>query len=156
MSTSHGIPKGSLWGFHLKYFRPFWCSSLWALRWSGQLLTMGVRQVMRRLILWGLGFISPSTPALPPCPISLRSRLTLRPALMLAQFRFSLILLLGPLTGAAGVDTVVSYCQFDPSVLFLPLPSLLILGATFYSLKKCSTESGILAPQFRHIASPRR
>ena len=81
MSTPHGIPKGSLWGFHLRHFRSFWCSSPWTSRWSGQLPTTWVRQVMRRLILWGPVFISPLTPALLPSPILLRSRLTSRPAL---------------------------------------------------------------------------
>ena len=99
---------------------------------------------MRRLILWGLGFISSSTPTLPPSPISPRSRHTSIPALLLPQFRFSLILLSGPLTG--GVGSVVSCCQFDPSVLFSPLPSLLILGVTFYSLEECSTDKGYMLP----------
>ena len=101
---------------------------------------------MGRLVLWGLGFISPSTPALPPPPISPRSGLTLRPSLMLPQFRFSLIPLLGPLTRTAGAGSVVSCSQLSLSVFFLLLASLLILRAPFDPLKVCSTDEGYMLP----------
>ena len=101
---------------------------------------------MGRLVLWGPGFISPSTLALLPPAILPRSELTLRPALVLLQFRFSLILLPGPLTGTAGAGSVVSCSQLGLSVFFSLLPSLLILRATFDPFKECSTDEGYMLP----------
>ena len=99
---------------------------------------------MRGLVLWGPGFIPPSTSALPSPSISSRYRLTSRSPLELLHPRPSLIPFLVPLTGAVGVGSVISCGQLGLSVFLLLLPSLLILRVTFYPLEECSKDEGYM------------